>query len=66
MRISKNVQKHLDTAELLIEGIRESLAVKPDCWDVVPPQHSAESIKRRCIQARQELLQVEKAVQTRG
>lgn len=53
---------HLDTAILLMSGVKESLSVKPDYWGIIPPEHSAESIYRRCVQARQELLQVQKAL----
>lgn len=47
--------RHLETAKLLIMGIEESLdRPSMNC----PPEHSRQSILRRCIQARQELLRV--------
>lgn len=51
---------HLNTAELLLSGIKESFIVEKDKWGLIPPEHSKESIKRRCVQARQELLMVMK------
>lgn len=62
MKISKEAQLHMETAELLMKGIKESLEAKPDQWGCTPREHSAASIKRRCVQIRQELLQVEKGV----
>ena len=53
-----NLKLHLDTAELLMKGVQESVTVKPDHWNIIPPEHSSESIIRRCVQIRQELLQV--------
>ena len=49
---------HFQTAELLLSGVKESLRAEKDRWGIIPPEHSKESIKRRCIQARQELLMV--------
>ena len=62
MKITKEAKLHFDTAVLLMKGLEQSLNVKPNQWGTVPPEHSAESIKRRCVQIRQELLQVEKGV----
>ena len=62
MELSKEAQLHLDTAELLMKGIKESLKAKPDQWGCVPREHSPASVKRRLVQIRQELLQVEKGV----
>lgn len=48
---------HLLTARMLLDGISESVernSGRP--YEV--PEYSRESIKRRCIQARQELLRV--------
>ena len=57
-----NLKLHLDTAELLMKGIQESIKVDPTrsygAYDIIPQEHSDESIIRRCIQIRQELLQV--------
>jgi hypothetical protein len=62
MKISEESVRHLDTAILLMEGVKESLSAEPDKWRCIPPEHSRESIHRRCVQARQELLQVQKAL----
>ena len=56
-----NLKLHLDTAELLIKGVKESLQVHYDTsygYNFVPSEHSDESVIRRCVQIRQELLQV--------
>lgn len=61
-----NLDLHLKTAELLIKGVRESIEVTGSFYEgkwygnEIPPEHSDESIVRRCIQIRQELLQVQK------
>ena len=67
MNIPENLVMHLNTAKALIIGIEESLAeIKNadqktgDCTPDVPKEHSKESIDRRLIQARQELLVVSK------
>lgn len=62
MKISEESARHLDTAILLMEGVKESLSAEPDEWGCIPPEHSRESIHRRYVQARQELLQVQKAL----
>ena len=59
----KKIDLHLNTAYLLMEGISETALE----WDKKDPsyhyysqprEHSKESMIRRCVQARQELLQV--------
>lgn len=62
MKIDNESIRHLDTAILLMEGVKESLSIQPDNWGGIPPEHSRESIHRKCVQARQELLQVQKAL----
>jgi len=61
------VSRHFDTAMKLMVGMTETFAeweVKKDKsnwpWYNQPPEHSKESVIRRCIQIRQELLQVMK------
>lgn len=49
---------HLKTAELLIQGIKESVKMNDGGYLRDSPEYSRESIKRRCVQARQELLRV--------
>ena len=68
-----NLKLHLDTAELLLKGVKESLEVKPDTYEsqgytfkTIPPEHSDESICRRLVQIRQECLQVLKKMNYRG
>lgn len=68
-----NLKLHLDTAELLLKGVKESLNVKPDkyesqgySFETIPPEHSDESICRRLVQIRQECLQVLKKMNYRG
>lgn len=51
------------TAQLLLAGVEESMGVEPDKWGVIPPEHSKASMIRRCVQARQEILQVQKALE---
>lgn len=34
MKISEESARHLDTAILLMEGVKESLSAEPDEWDV--------------------------------
>ena len=41
----------------------ESMGVEPDKWGIIPPEHSKASMIRRCVQARQEILQVQKALE---
>lgn len=57
LKENKELALHLKNAELLIEGIKEAVNRNDeDFWPV--PEYSRESIKRRCVQARQELLRV--------
>lgn len=67
MRLKQSTKNHLETARLLCEGIRESMEHMEKCGNInyMPPQDSITSIKRRCIQARQELLQVELGIDTK-
>ena len=59
-------KRHLETAKLLMEGVSESVDYNcnktraGEMYPYVPPEHSKESIKRRCVQIRQELLMVMK------
>ena len=62
MKITKEARMHLETAELLIRGIQQYIRINDSEPGTPPPEHSTESIKRRCIQARQELLQLEHGV----
>ena len=66
MKIPKTVELHFNTAKSLICGVEESMKelekLPADTWKF-PAEHSPESIKRRLIQARQELLTVEKKFQ---
>lgn len=62
MKITKEARMHLETAELLIRGIQQSIRINDSEPGTPPPEHSIESIKRRCIQARQEILQLEHGV----
>ena len=67
---TKKIKRHLQTAKLLMEGIEESIAT----WDTerldkgwysyasYQTEHSKESVVRRLIQIRQELLQAEKVL----
>ena len=69
-----NLKLHLDTAELLLKGVRESLNEKGTQYvsvvgiteTFIPPEHSDESICRRLVQIRQECLQVLKKLNYRG
>ena len=65
MKRPKNVDLHFNTAKALIIGVEESLKELekfPAETLTFPQEHSPESIKRRLIQARQELLVVEKSI----
>lgn len=63
MKMTKNVKNHFTTAQLLLAGVEESMGVEPDKWGVISPEHSKASMIRRCVQARQEILQVQKALE---
>lgn len=60
--LNSKASLHLDTAKLLLQGVSDSA---DEIWHKtrsgeqyvdVAPEHSRESIKRRCVQIRQELL----------
>ena len=66
--MDKKLKRHLDTAKLLFEGIEESMGTwkKDDGWHyryITPPENSKESVVRRCVQIRQELLQIIKELE---
>lgn len=63
MKMTKSVKNHFTTAKLLLAGVEESMGVEPDKWGIIPPEHSKASMIRRCVQARQEILQVQKALE---
>ena len=55
MKMTKSMKNHFTTAQLLLDGVEESMGATPD--------HSKASMIRRCVQARQEILQVQKALE---
>ena len=61
-------RSHLETAKLLILGVSDSADYiwsktrAGEMYPDIPPEHSKESIKRRCVQIRQELLMVMKGL----
>jgi len=58
MKITDKCRLHLQTADLLMEGIKESMEELEK--EAMPaPEHSVNSVSRRIVQARQELLRVE-------
>lgn len=63
-----NTRSHLETAKLLILGVSDSadyiwsMTRTGEMYPDIPPEHSKESIKRRCVQIRQELLMVMKGL----
>ena len=67
--MKKEVKQHLQTAKLLMDGIEESISTwtkENEGWHsryINPPEHSMKSVVRRCVQIRQELLQVMKELQ---
>ena len=68
-RKNSNVRMHFTTAIYLMEGLKESMAADPNKWESgkytyesFSPENSDESIIRRCVQIRQELLQVMKGI----
>lgn len=67
MKLKQSTKNHLETARFLCEGIRESMERMDKSGNIgyMAPQDSITSIKRRCIQARQELLQVELGIDKR-
>ena len=63
MKMTKCMKNHFTTAQLLLDGVEESMGATPDKWGIIPPEHSKASMIRRCVQARQEILQVQKALE---
>jgi|GEM_PF-3830775 len=58
MIITDECKLHLQTADLLLEGIKESMEELEK--EVIPaPEHSVNSVSRRIVQVRQELLRVQ-------
>lgn len=58
MKITDECKLHLQTADLLLEGIKESMEeLEKGCMPA--PEHSVNSVSRRIVQVRQELLRVE-------
>lgn len=64
--LNPTARLHLDTAKLLMSGVADSADYiwsktrAGESYPDVPPEHSKESIIRRCVQIRQELLIVMK------
>lgn len=58
MVISEKCKLHLDTADLLMQGIKESMEELEKEY-MPAPEHSINSVSRRIVQVRQELLRVE-------
>lgn len=64
--LNGTAKQHLETAKLLMNGVSDSADYiwsktrAGEMYPDVPPEHSKESIKRRCVQIRQELLMVMK------
>ena len=67
--MNKSIKRHFDTAKLLMEGVEESMSTwtkDNEGWKyryINPPENSKESVIRRLVQVRQELLQVMKELQ---
>lgn len=59
MKITDECKMHLQTADLLLQGIKESMAVLEKGEFLPPPEHSVNSVSRRIVQVRQELLRVD-------
>lgn len=59
MEITDECKMHLQTADLLLQGIKESMAVLEKGEFLPPPEHSVNSVSRRIVQVRQELLRVD-------
>lgn len=58
MKITDECKLHLQTADLLLDGIKESMEeLEKECMPA--PEHSLNSVSRRIVQVRQELLRVE-------
>lgn len=60
MKISKNARRHLDTARLLMESVEESLKKYPGVRNtyLLRKEDSVESVHRRLVQIRQEIMAV--------
>ena len=58
MKITDKCKLHLQTADLLLEGIKESME-ELEKKAMPAPEHSVNSVSRRIVQVRQELLRVE-------
>lgn len=60
MKISKNARRHLDTARLLMESVEESLKKYPGVryTYLLRREDSIESVHRRLVQIRQEIMAV--------
>lgn len=59
MKITDECKMHLQTADLLLQGIKESMVVLEKGEFLPPPEHSVNSVSRRIVQVRQELLRVD-------
>lgn len=58
MRITNECKLHLQTADLLVQGIKESMDRLEQ--ELIPaPEDSVNSVHRRIVQVRQELLRVD-------
>ena len=64
--LNEKARRHLETAKMLMNGVSDSADYiwsktrAGEMYPDIPPEHSKESIKRRCVQIRQELLMVMK------
>ncbi len=59
MKITDECKLHLQTADLLLQGIKESMEILEKGEYLPPPEHSINSVSRRIVQVRQELLRVD-------
>ena len=57
MKITDECKMHLQTADLLLQGIKESMEELEKEY-MPAPEHSVNSVSRRIVQVRQELLRV--------
>lgn len=58
MKITDECKMHLQTADLLLQGIKESMEELEKEY-MPAPEHSVNSVSRRIVQVRQELLRVD-------
>lgn len=58
MKITDECKMHLQTADLLLQGIKESMEELEKEY-MPAPEHSVSSVSRRIVQVRQELLRVD-------